>query len=152
MTLTFSIESWDSYFAECQTLWREHYDELAARPDQMKMKPDVMAYRELYATGALSILVARDRGKMVGYFLTSVRRHLHYADVLCGFEDAYFLSKPYRRGMAGVRLLQAWENAMRARGVQLLFVMTKPFLDMTLLLERLGFKTSDLVLAKWIGD
>ncbi len=115
------------------------------------MKPDIAAYEALEAAGALSILVARDQGKMVGYFLTSVRRHLHYADVLCGFEDAYFMSKAYR-GASGVRMLKAWERAMRARGVQLLFVMTKPWLDRSPLFVRMGFKTSDYVLSKWIGS
>lgn len=150
--LTFQAEPWDIYFRDCQALWREHYEELCLRQERMKMKPDVAAYERLEAAGQLHILVAREAGEMVGYILSVVRPHLHYADVLCGFEDAYFLRKTHRRGMAGARLLREWEKAMKARGCQLAFAMTKPWLDMGLLFERLGFAKSDHVYAKWIGD
>lgn len=150
--ITYQLEPWSAYYRDCQALWVEHYEELAVRKERMAMKPDVAAYQRLEAAGALSILTARDDGRMVGYILSTVRPHLHYADVLCGFEDAYFLSKSHRKGMTGVRLLREWEKAMRARGVQLVFAMTKPWLDMRPLFERLGFSQSDYVMSKWIGD
>lgn len=150
--LTFQAEPWAIYHRDCQDLWAAHYDELALRKERMQMKPDVPAYEAMEAAGMLHILVARDAGEMVGYVITVVRKHLHYADVFCGFEDAYFLRQSHRRGMAGVRLLREWEKAMKARGVQLLFAMTKPWLDMSPLFERLGFTKSDYTFAKWIGD
>lgn len=150
--LTFQAEPWDVYFRDCQDLWVLHWQELALRKSQMQMKPDVPAYEALAASGALHILVAREEGEMVGYLLTVVRPHLHYADVLCGFEDAYFMRQSHRRGFAGVRLFREWEKAMRARGVQMIFAMTKPWLDMGPIFVRLGFKQSDHVYAKWIGE
>lgn len=151
MPLTFTVEPWEMYFADCQALWREHYEELATQKTEMRMNPDVPAYEHLQASGQLHILVVRDHGAMVGYFLSVVRKHLHYADVLCGFEDAYFLSATHRKGMAGVRLIREWEACMRRRGVQKIFIMTKPFLDMGPLFKRLGFTPSDFCHAKWIG-
>lgn len=152
MTLTFQTESWADYRRDCQPLWREHYDELAARKDRMAMKPDERAYMAAEANGALDILTARETGRMVGYIISVVRPHMHYADTLCGFEDAYFLAASHRKGMAGVRLLRAWEARMRARGVQLIFAYTKPFLDLRPIFERLGFDLTDYVMGKWIGD
>lgn len=149
--LTFQAEPWAIYYRDCQALWRAHYDELAIRKERMQMKPDVPAYEALERVGSLHILVARENGEMVGYVTSVVRQHLHYADVLCGFEDAYFLRKSHRKGMAGVRLLREWERAMRGRGVQLICAMTKPWLDMGPLFERLGFAKSDHVYSKWIG-
>lgn len=146
--ITFHTEDWATYFRDCQTLWVEHYEEVAVAKDRMAMKPNVPVYEALERAGELDILVARSEGRMVGYILSVIRPHLHYADVLCGFEDAYFLSRPHRKGLAGVRLFQAWEKRMRARGCQKWFLMTKPFLDMGPILKRLGYGLSDYVYAK----
>lgn len=151
MTVTFTRERWATYRAECDELWREHYDELALRKSHMQMKPDEEAYRALDQLGILDIVVARDGPRMVGYVISVVRRHMHYADVLVGYEDAYFLAKSHRHGLTGLRLLQAWVAAMRARKVALLFAMTKPWLDMSPLFKRLGFTLSDLMYSLWIG-
>ena len=153
MTVTFVEEPWSVYRAECDALWREHYDELAARKSQMKMKPDETAYRALESAGVLHILVARDQGVMVGYLLSVVRPHLHYCDNLCGFEDAYFLTRDHRRGRTGIRLFQAWEQTMRLARCDMLFAMCKviPDLDHTRMLEWLGFKRTDYAFSKWIG-
>lgn len=155
MSVTFQVEPWQLYYRDCQELWKAHYSEIAVRKDQMAMKPDVAAYQALEASGALSIIVGRGpAGRMVGYILSVVRPHLHYADVLCGFEDAYFLAREERRGRTGIALLRAWEAEMRRRGCKLIFAMTKtePRLDMSKLFGRLGFNQTDAVMAKWIGD
>ena len=89
---------------------------------------------------------------MIGYLLSVIRPHLHYADTLCGFEDAYFLLASHRKGLTGYRLLKVWKEAMVARGVDLLFAMTKPWLDNSRLFERLGFTLSDYTLSCWIGS
>lgn len=145
--ITFHSEDWETYFRDCQELWREHYEEIAV-DKRMEMKPNVPVYEALEAAGELDILTARCEGRMVGYVLSLVRPHLHYANTLCGFEDAYFLSKPYRRGMAGVRMIKAWDARMRARGCWKWFIMCKPFLDLAPVLTRLGFGLSDYVYAK----
>lgn len=149
--ITYHSETWASYFADCQELWHEHWLELAVRKERMQMKPDVEAYMALEASGSLDILVLRSEGRMVGYVLSVVRRHLHYADVLVGLEDAYFLTKSERRGMVGVRMIREWEKRMQRRGCQLIFAMTKPWLDKGLIFKRLGFAPSDHVYTKWIG-
>lgn len=148
--ITWQREDWASYRRDCDGLWVEHYDEIAVQKS-MKMKPDEPAYRALDASGQLDVLVGRKDGQMVGYVLSVVRPHLHYADSLCGFEDGYFLTKPERRGMAGVRLIREWEASMRARGCQRWFIMTKPFLDMGPVLKRLGYSLTDYVYAKSVG-
>ena len=150
MTVTFQRETWADYFRDCQALWVEHYDELALRKDRMKMKPDVPAYEAMEAAGILDILTVREDGEMIGYVLSAVRPHLHYADTLCGFEDAYFLRKISRRGMLGVRMIREWLMAMRARWCVVAYGMTKPWLDNGPIFERLGGKLSDNVYAFWL--
>lgn len=151
--ITYALEPWARYYRDCQTLWLEHYDEIAVQKDRMPMRPDVAAYQGLEAMGALQILVARDDGRMVGYVVSIIRPHMHYADVQCGFEDAYFLTKSHRRGMIGVRLISQAVRHMRAVGCKKAFFTTKLALDMGRIFEHLGFAQTDAIYSKWIeGD
>lgn len=150
--ITYQLEDWATYYRDCQDLWLEHYDEIAVQKDKMPMRPDVASYVALEQAGRLQIVTARDDGKMIGYILSVVRPHLHYADVLSGYEDAYFLSKSHRKGMTGVKLIREAIRYMKAVGVQKAFFMTKVALDMGRIFERLGFSKTDIVYSKWIGD
>lgn len=149
--IVWMAEPWGQYRAGCDRLWAEHYEEIAVDKG-MVMKPDEPAYEALERAGQLHVLVGREHGRMVGYVTSVVRPHLHYADTLVGFEDAYFLTKEARRGFAGVTMIREWLAAMRARGCYKAFIMTKPFLDMGPLFERLGAVKSDTVYAFRFGD
>lgn len=157
-------QKWSTYRMECDDLWREHYEDLCRDEGRMKMRPDEAAYRALDEAGSLDILIAREAGIMVGYALSVVRPHLHYADTLIGIEDAYFLTARLRKGMAGVRLIREWEASMRARGCSLIFCMVKDGvgmryrdrrpdsgpLDNRPIFERLGFGLDGYMMAKWL--
>lgn len=150
--ITHQVEPWASYRRDCDTLWVEHYDEIAGDKARMPMRPDEALFRNLEAAGQLQIMTAREAGKLVGYMLFAVRPHPHYADVLCGFEDSYFLSAPYRRGMAGVRLIRESLAALKRRGVKRVFIHTKKAKDIGRVLAFLGLTHSDEIYSAWIGD
>lgn len=150
--ITFQLEDWETYYRDCQSLWREHYEEVAVDKGNMVFGPDVSFYQFLGKNGGLQILTARSAGRMVGYCLVMVKPHPHYRAVLCGFEDSYFLSKPERKGMTGVRLIQRSVTALRARGVKKVFFMSKEAKPLEAIFRRLGFSPSDRVWAMWIGE
>ena len=133
-------------------MWTEHYVVIAVRKDRMPLRPDVATYRALDASGCLQIVVARENGRMIGYVLSVIRPHLHYADILCGYEDAYFLKKSHRKGFVGVKLLREAVEQMRRAGVRKAFFMTKIAHDMGLIFERMGFTRTDIVYSGWIGE
>jgi GNAT superfamily N-acetyltransferase len=149
--ITFHVERWSQYYPDCLDLWAEHYDEIAADKVRQAMSPDVKFYEVCDNAGVLSILTARHKGKMIGYFISVLRRHTHY-DTYCAFEDAYFMSREYRKGFAGVRLIKEAEKVLKRRGVQKIFVMTKGFKNLGAIFERLGYGLTDLTYAKWIGE
>lgn len=149
--ITYTLEPWATYYRDCQALWPEHWDEIAVQKDRMPMRPDVATYEALDRAGRLQIIAARDEGRMVGYIVSVIRPHMHYADVLAGYEDAYFLTKSHRKGMTGVKLIKEAIRHMQAVGVQKAFFMTKTALNMGPIFERLGFENTDLVYSKWIG-
>lgn len=145
--ITFHVETWVGYYNDPQraALWQEHYEYLAQAHDyQMPMSPDVASYVAMAASGQLEIIVARERGVMVGYSLFVVRRHLHYA-ALCAFEDSYFMTARCRRGGAGWRLISATLDRIWARGAQRGYFMTKEFASVAVLLQRLGGRKMDEV-------
>lgn len=149
--VSFQLESWEQYSADAPALWQQHWLELAGDPARMPMGPDVAFYSVCDASGALCILTARAKGVLVGYCLVVVRPHPHYRTVLCGFEDSYWLAPEWRRGRTGWLLLQETERALRKRGVQRIFFMTKMSHNLGKLFTRLGFVKTDETYSKWIG-
>lgn len=148
--VTFMIEPWSSYYPECIPLWEEHYAEFEpVHERRLEMCPDVAAYEALDRQGMLHILVARSAGRMVGYHLVVTRPHIHYAKSMCGFEDSYFLSKPFRRGRTGIRLFTEMFKHLDRIGVARSFYMTKEFNSIGVLLQRLGLQKIDTVWARW---
>lgn len=150
--ITYQLESWDSYYSdpERERLWVEHYSEFSpAHESRMEMGPDVNTYSALDRAGSLMVMTARRAGKLVGYCLVVVRRHIHYS-ALCGFEDSYFLTKSERNGLAGYKLIAKTLHALKKRGCARAYFMTKEFLNVALLFERLGMSKIDTVYAIWL--
>lgn len=116
------------------------------------MRPDDARFETLDGAGQLQIVVARSAGQMIGYMLFVVCPHPHYADVLCAFEDAYFLSADYRKGWHGVRLIREALRLLKSRGVQRWFIHTKKAKNMGRVLEFLGGSHTDEIYSGWIGD
>jgi len=150
--VTFQLEPWSQYYPECQGLWKEHWEEFhPVHLGKMPMAPAVSEYEAMAAMGQLQVMVARSAGKMVGYCLVVVRPHLHYCHTLTGFEDSYFLTKPFRKGLNGLLLLKHSIEALRARGVQVAYFMTKEFNTIERLFLRLGGVRMDSVWMFRIG-
>jgi len=115
------------------------------------MGPDEKTYKALSDAGALEVITARKTGKLIGYCLIVVKRHIHY-DALCAFEDSYFVTKPERLGSVGTRLIKRALEVCGERGCVRGYFMTKEFNSIGKLFERLGMQKIDSVYAIWLGD
>lgn len=146
--VTFMVEPWSRCWTEMSALWNEHWQEVALNRDVIPLDPDLAQYAELERTGALHVVVARDRGAIVGYHISIVRAHLHYRRSLSAFTDVYFLRSTHRKGLTGVRLIKAAEATLSARGVQKMFTGTKVSLDMSAIFERLGWTETERLFTK----
>ena len=150
--VTYAIEPWRRYYPECEPLWLAHYAEFEPfHRNRLPFGPDVPMYEAADRAGQLQILVARANGRMVGYCLVLCRRHPHYA-MVCGFEDSYYVSPAFRRGWNGVRLIDRSVEALRARGIKMVYFMTTEFNSIQRVYEWLGFERCDSVYCKWLGD
>ena len=151
--ITYQLESWAQYYNDPsrEALWWEHYNEFSpAHETRMPMAPDLDVYSALDKAGSLMVMTARSQGRLVGYCIVVARRHMHYG-ALCGFEDAYYLSKEFRQGLAGYKLIKHMLKALERRGVERSYWMTKEFLSIAKLFERLGMVKVDTVYAIWAG-
>jgi GNAT superfamily N-acetyltransferase len=153
--VTFHVEPFSHAVFEARALIDEHDVELNARRDVRNVKLDMQTYLAAEINGQLHTIVAREDGAMVGYFVSFIVPHKHYADTLCSFEDLYFLTKEHRKGLTGYRLIAEWKRLMKERGdVKELYAMTKVAEghDASPLFERLGFQRTDYLFRQWIGD
>jgi len=152
MSVQFAIETIDQVLNDMTWLWDIHWQEIALDKAKVPLNPDVDTFRLLEDAGLLLIVTARDGEKMVGYHVSVVRPHLHYKHSLSAYADMYFIHPDYRQGMTGVRLFKYLEEQLRKKGVERVFQSTKLHKDVGKLFERLGYKETERLYVKWIGD
>lgn len=119
-SVSFQTETWAQFSSdpEAQGLWLEEAQELAGLGEYSAgLAPDRELYSALAETGMLLILTARRDGRLIGYYMGLVKRHMH-SPIVCGFHDLYFLTKTERKGMTGYRLLLAVLQKLKALGCQ----------------------------------
>lgn len=151
--ITYQVENLCDCLNEIELLLQAHFDEVATNKEKLeKPQMDMDAYYALESVGELHVLTARSDGKVIGYYVAFVRPHLHYIHVLSAITDVYYLSPDYRKGTAGIKLFQEAERTLKARGVKRIFSGTKLHKDMGKLFEYLGWKETERLYSKWIGE
>lgn len=133
---------------EGSALFVKHWEEIAFYKD-IALSPDVEAYNRLESVGGLRCFTVREAGKLIGYVVFLVRRHMHY-DILCAAQDVLFVDLEYRKGMVGYRLIRYAEERLRAEGVTLITQHVKKSNNVGRLLERMGYQEMDAIYAKRI--
>jgi GNAT superfamily N-acetyltransferase len=150
--VTFMVEPWSSYKLEAAPLWIEHYKEVAVHQDTIPLAVDYDQYEAQDQAGALLVIVARNEGKIVGYWLGFLRPHFHYKTSFTAYTDIYYLDPSLRYGGIGARMMQFVEAELKRRGVQKVFTATKVHLDHSPLFEALGYTRTEYVYTKLLED
>lgn len=152
--LTYQVEKYSDALPEMRTLYNDHWLELGTNHDVIKLNMDYKRYEALDAAGVLHLVTVRNHGDLIGYYLSIIMPHLHYADVLTSFGDIMYLQKQYRRGFSGVRLLKFAEESMRAIGVKWIFSGSKLHFEegrLGKVLELLGYTAREVQYTKYLG-
>ena len=137
--------------SECSDLIREHWEEIAVNKDKIKLNPDWDFYHALEEQDKLRIFTARDEGNLVGYFVTILSYNPHYKDHLFAVNDVLFLSKEYRKGFAGVRLVKFAEKCLKEDGVSVLSINTKVHQPFDQMMDYLNYNLQERVYTKFLG-
>ena len=150
--ISFSVEKWHEVKDEAAPLWPLHWEEVGQNKVKMQLDPDLDKLALLDARGMLHIVVVRDKGVLVGYHASVVDTLMHYRQILAAKGDLYWLAPEYRKGATGIRLLKEVERTLKLRGVQVMYDITKLYLDKGPIFEHLGYKPIERNYSKWIGD
>lgn len=112
----------DEFFAhpDAPALLAEYAIE-ASIPGLPAPHPYRTAYNALERSGAMSLLVATDGDRLLGFLALIVSVNPHYAAMI-GVTESYFVAQAHRKSGAGMRLLHAAENLARQSGAEGLLI------------------------------
>jgi len=150
--LTIEVEAYSSVIPELRPLLHEHYKELALNQDKVPLQPRWGVYEQAEAADDLLMVICRDNGTVIGYFVGFIAPGLHYETCLTCKMDIFYVAPSHRGGSLGIRLFKYVERELKARGVQRIFVGSKCHADASVLFERLKYSKVEVYYSKWIGD
>ena len=154
--LAYEVEPWERYWPDVQPLWLQHWREVGLDHGAVPLDPDMAKYQAYADAGILFILTVRTvpDAELVGYLTAILVGHLHYKSTLYAIGDLFYLAPACRRGFAGVRLFREAERHFRRLGVKKVQMGTKLHdgLDVSRLLERLGYRHTDKLYCKVLED
>lgn len=147
--ITFHVEPWSRYKVEAAELWPLHWEEIAINRDVIKLDVDLDKYDRMDAEGAVHVVVAREEGRIVGYWLGFVYPHLHYRRSLTAYTDIFYVRQETRRDVfLFQKLLEFVESSLKARGVQKYFIASKVHKDLSRIFERRKMQRTEIVYSK----
>ena len=150
--IEYKEETFDQVIDEIKPLLEDHWEEIALHKDSIKLNPDYARYEQMFKNGNMRIVTARDDAKLVGYCIMMLYNHIHYKDQYMAMDDIFFIAKDYRKGLTGVKLFIKTEEIMKQYGVTKLSMNVKVHQDVGAIFERLGYKETERMFTKKIGD
>ena len=128
-----------------------HWEELALNKDKVPLSPQWHVYDQRDAKGELQLVVLREDGRLIGYYIGFIAPGLHYSTCLTATMDIFYVHPDHRGKRGGIVLFQAVEKDLRHRGVDRWFVGAKLHNDASPLFKRLGFEPVETYHTKWLG-
>jgi len=149
--ITFAIENFSDVYGELFPLLEKHYAEISTHKDHgVPLDPIVAAYHAREADGSLLMVIGRQAGEIVAYFVCFIAPALHYAPCLTCSPDIFFVRADLRVGRTGIRMFRFVEDELRRRGVKRWAVGSKVEHDASALFRYLDFKPVEMTYEKWL--
>lgn len=149
--LTFAIERFSDVYGELLPLLHEHYGEISTHKDHgVPLDPMVEVYKAREADGSLVMVIGREAGEIVAYFVCFVAPGLHYRTCLTCSPDIFFVRPDRRNGRVGLRMFKFLEAELRRRGVKRWAVGSKVEHDASALFRFMDFEPVETTYEKWL--
>lgn len=130
-------------------LTEAHWEEVARNKHLMVLKPDVARYNALEASGnLLSLYAFNDADEIVGYSVSILSYHLHYADLRVCANDVLYIAPEYRNSRLGLKLIDLTEEAAKAHGAHMMSWHAKDGTALAAILPRKGCQLQELIFTK----
>jgi len=142
----------ESFINEIKPLLEEHWEEIAMYKDKIEFSPDYDKYISLQNMGMLHVVVVRDDGKLVGYFVSFIQPHIHYKKHLFAVSDILYIHPDYRGSTVAYRMFKYAKQELREVGVSVLMIHMKTAHPFGRLCEALGMEKQELSYSVYLGD
>lgn len=138
-----------------------HWAELALDQDKVPLDPQYDIYFQRENLGEVLLVVLRERGKVVAYFVGFIAPGLHYRTCLTLTMDIFWLHPEYRAEdslsaleshMVATQLFETVRDEAKRRGVKRWFAGSKLHKDASRVFEELGMIEVERYFSQWIGD
>jgi len=121
---------------------KDQWDEVglnAACVQDVPMEVNWATYKTLLDAGALEIFTVRDKGDLVGYYMSVVANDITSRTMVVAQNDTLYLEVSHRKGLTGYKLVKyAVEELKKIADIIMIDMdIHKTFFPLT---ERLGFK------------
>lgn len=150
--ITFAVEKLDSCLEELKPLLNEHWEEIAWYKDKISYVPSYDKYYALEDAGVLHIVIARDEGKIIGYYVSMVNYSLHYMNTKFAVNDILFIHPDYRGGSAAYRMFKFAFKELKKIGVDCITIHMKTDFPFDRLCESLGMKKQEYLYSIYVGE
>lgn len=149
--IKFSVESLHDCLEELEPLLKEHHKEIALYQDRVPFNPDYERYLDLEESGELHTVVAREDGKVVGYYMSFLVPHIHYKDTLYAINDVVYLEPRVRHSSIAQHMIEYVEENLKELGVSVITLHMKTYLPFEGLARKLGFEKVEYIYSKYVG-
>lgn len=158
--ITAHVERLQDTLEELKPLFVPHFHELALDRGRAPLDPQYEVYLDREAHGQVLLVVLRDAGEVVAYFVGFVSPGLHYRQTLTLQMDIFWLHPDYRDDdslckleahMLSMQLFEEVRAEAQRRGVQRWFVGSKHHKDASRVFEELGMIEVERYYSQWIG-
>ena len=146
------LESISNLVDELEPLIKLHWEQIELNQDKIKLKPDWDQYKAIDKLGMIRTYTVRDNKELVGYFIAVYMKALHHADHVFANCDAIYIRPDKRKGSIGHKLIKYAEKDLSKIGVSMMTINVKTHAPFDRLLNRLGFKFTEKIYTKYLGD
>lgn len=150
--ITINIEKLDSCLEEMKPFLIKHYKEVALYQEHIELNPDYDSYFRIEESGDLLTVIAREEGRLVGYFLSFIVRHPHYKDHLYASNDVIYVDSECRDNGIGYRMISFAEKCLKERGVSVMVINMKTAKPFEELCQALKMDKAEYTYMKYIGE
>ncbi|KWA35803.1 hypothetical protein QZM15_16190 [Burkholderia sp. AU44665] len=149
--ITFAIERFSDVYGELKPLLEEHYGEISTHIHHgIALEPQEEVYRAREADGSLMMVIGREAGEIVAYFVCFIAPGLHYRSCLTCSPDIFYVAPERRTELAGIRMFRFVEKELKRRGVKRWAVGSKVQHDASALFKFLKFEPVETTYEKWL--
>lgn len=116
--ITIQEENFYDWYPDSAELRRQNEQDNGSVLADLQYDLDLPQYKSLNSNYALIIVTARDGAKLVGYHISLVTHHMHFANILFGFDNAMVVDREYRGKGLGAKLVKHSEKVWLDRGAK----------------------------------